>query len=45
MLYIKQVVFPRIKRKRLAMQGYSFFATHSTHTYTQNYKLLIFNTL
>lgn len=45
MLYTKQVVFPRTKRKRLIVQGYSFFATHGTHTYTQNYKLLIFNTL
>lgn len=33
MLYIKQVGFPRIKRKRLAMQGYSFLL-HTAHTPT-----------
>ena len=33
MLYTKQVVFPRIKRKRLVIQGYSFLL-HTAHTPT-----------
>lgn len=33
MLYTEQVVFPRTKRKRLAMQGYSFLL-HTAHTPT-----------